>query len=542
MFTRFQQIREIKVMVQTAVAIALVTVFSGCVDPDYREASKPNVIVILVDDMRTGITGHEGNPIIETPHLDRLASEGTVFSNAFATSPVCTPSRTNLLTGLYERRHGVNFGSNSSMTEEAWYNTYPMLLKEAGYFVGYIGKNHTPIGKNDDKGFGYQSGVMESSFDYWYASHNHLTFYPKDKKRHMIFKNAKADTQIEILAEGLDNFMSPNDAFSAGYNFLESRPKNQPFAVLINFNVPHDNATGSMQMRATDPELYKTYYRDKIDEITLPRTYVAAKDITNPKLPRSVYSGVYHRTYNYVKEPETLVEQKIREMQTVTGVDRLLGKLFLHLEDQGVADNTIIVFTSDHGVMQGEFGMGGKALLYEPSVRVPMIVYDPRIKVADRVRKNTDLVALIDIAPTVLDLTNTSSVPEMHGRSMRQLLKKANEGEAMEPWRQEVFLENMMMIQNYPRVESVRTHKFKYLRYFDKKNDGPYEVAIDNSIKGEKPIYEELYDLEADPDEVTNLIGLAEYQNVADQLRRKNAELVKFYRGTGSLNTHIKEQ
>ncbi|WNC68217.1 sulfatase-like hydrolase/transferase [Thalassotalea nanhaiensis] len=502
-----------------------------------EQQSRPNVIVILADDMQKGVTGHEGHPIIKTPNLDKLASGGTVFGKAFATSPVCTPSRTNLLTGLYERRHGVNFGSNSTMTEKAWANTYPMLLKDSGYFVGYVGKNHTPIGINQDGGFGYKSGLMDTSFDYWYASHKHLSFYPKDKKAHKIFKNAKADTQIEIMEEGVENFMAPNEAFKAGYSFLDSRPKDQPFALLLNFNVPHANSTSSMQLRDTDLDLYKTAYRDQIDEITVPKTYIAEKDIKEPKLPKHVYNGEYIKTYNYVKTPETLKERKIREMQTISGIDKLVGKLIKHLEEQGVADNTIIVFTSDHGLMHGEFGMGGKTLLYEPSVRIPMVIYDPRQPATEKADNNNDLVALVDIAPTLLDLTSTPIPEEMHGESLKPLMQ----GETTD-WRQEIFLENMMMIQNYPRTESVRTHKWKYIRYFDKKNDGPYEVAINNSINGEQPIYEELFDIENDPHEINNLINEPGHKKIIEQLRSKNAELVKKYRGTGPLNTHISKE
>lgn len=190
--------------------------------------NKPNVIVILADDMRAADTGYAGHPLIKTPNIDKLAASGTVFENAFATSAVCTPSRTSLLSGLYERRHGINFNSKSAMTLDAFNQTYPMLLKNAGYFVGYIGKNHTPVGKNKSGVLGYKSGVMERSFDYWYAGHKHLGFYPK--KRHRIFENAQADTQVEILEEGLENFMEPVEAFQAGYGFLDSRPKDQPFA------------------------------------------------------------------------------------------------------------------------------------------------------------------------------------------------------------------------------------------------------------------------------------------------------------------------
>ncbi len=536
-------------LLTTAISLGLAIGLSACSEPQstakpasveslkasapVKETTRPNVIVILADDMQKGVTGHEGHPIIKTPNIDKLASGGTVFNKGFATSPVCTPSRTNLLTGLYERRHGINFGSNSTMTEEAWANTYPMLLKKSGYFVGYVGKNHTPIGNTDKGGFGYKSGVMDTSFDYWYASHKHLSFYPKDKAAHKIFKNAKADTQVEIIEEGIENFMAPNEAFKAGYSFLDSRPKDQPFALLVNFNVPHANSTSSMQLRDSDLDLYKTVYRDQIEQITLPNTYVAEQDIVKPKLPKHVYNGEYLHTYNYVKTPESLKERKIREMQTISGIDKLVGKLVKQLEAQGVADNTIIIFTSDHGLMHGEFGMGGKTLLYEPMVRIPMVIYDPR-NTKQKADSNDDLVALVDIAPTLLDLTGTPIPKSIHGKSLKPLMQNKEVD-----WRQEIFLENMMMIQNYPRAESVRTHKWKYTRYFDKKNDGPYEIVINNSINGEQPIYEELYDIENDPDEIHNLINNEEHQQTIEKLRLKNKELVKKYRGKGPLNTHI---
>lgn len=502
------------------------------------ENKQPNVIVILADDMQIGVTGYEGNPIIKTPNIDKLAKGGTIFNKAFATSAVCTPSRTSLLTGLYERRHGINFNSNSSMTQEAYAQTYPMILKENGYFVGYVGKNHTPIGKNEAGKTGYISGVMDRSFDYWYASHKHLGFYPKDKPRHAIFKNAKADTQVEIIEEGVENFMSPNEAFQAGYSFLESRPKDQPFALLINFNVPHASSTGTMELRESDLDLYKTVYRDQFDKITIPETYVAENDITTPKLPQSVYNGKYLNTYDYVKETDSLKERIIREMQTISGIDKLLGKLVNDLKAQGIADNTIIVFTSDHGLMHGEFGLGGKVHLYDPSIRIPMVIYDPRIKDSQKVSKNNDLVALVDIAPTLLDLTNTPIPSEYQGHSLKTLMQ-ASEGKK-EAWRQEIFLENMMTIQNYPRMEGVRTHKWKYVRYFDKKKDQDYAAMSVASINGEQPIYEELYDLENDPSEKYNLINESAHAGIVKQLKQKNAQLVKEYRGNQPFNTYVK--
>lgn len=509
-------------------------VITGQQGSNVRSNVRPNVIVILADDMREDAAGFTGNSLIDTPNIDELAANGTVFENAFATSAVCTPSRTTLLTGLYERRHGINFNSNSSMTNEAWSQTYPMLLKEAGYFVGYVGKNHTSLGRNEAGIIGYKSKVMDGSFDYWYASHKHLGFYPKDRKQHAIFKNATADTQIEIIQEGMENFMSPNEAFQAGYNFLDSRPANKPFALLINFNVPHANGTMSMEQRETDLELYKSVYRDQIDQVLPPKNFVAENDVQQPKLPPEVHNGEYITTYDYAKAVDTLKERKIREMQTISGIDKLLGKLRRHLQEQGVADNTIIVFTSDHGLMHGEFGLRGKVFLYEPSVRIPMVIYDPRAK---KVSRSDELVALVDIAPTLLELVGAPVPAKMQGRSLKSLMA----GEPVE-WRKEIFLENMMTIQNYPRMEGVRTHKWKYMRYFDKANDSDYAAMIDASIHGEQPIYEELFDLANDPEETQNVINDPTNAAIAEKLRARNAELVEQFRGTGPSDTYVNKE
>jgi arylsulfatase A-like enzyme/alpha-L-fucosidase len=503
---------------------------------DADAASRPNVIVVLADDMRIGDTGHEGHPLIDTPNIDRLAADGTVFSNAFATSAACTPSRTTLLTGLYERRHGVNFNSDSALTNEAWARSYPMLLKVAGYYVGYIGKNHTPVGKNDEGVIGYGSGVMDRSFDYWYAGHKHLGFYPKEKKQHAIFNNAAADTQVEIMDEGMENFFTPDEAFQEGLNFLDSRPDDQPFALLLNFNVPHGHSAGSMEQRESDLPLYRTTYRDRLDEIELPDTYIAEADIVTPKIPRAVYNGEYIESYNYVKNPDDLKEREIRTMQTISGIDKLLGKLLDKLEEQGVADNTVIVFTSDHGLLHGEHGLGGKVFLYEPSARVPLIVHDPRQAETSAVAKSNEMVALVDIAPTLLDLAGVPAPRETQGESLVPLMR----GDEVE-WRKFLFLENNMTIQNYPRIEGVRTERWKYSRYFDKAKDQKYEDMLEASINGEEPIYEELFDLQSDPAETRNLTDDPEYLEILERLRKKNADLVRELRGDEPLDTYYQE-
>ena len=499
-----------------------------------ENSKKPNIIVLLADDMRLDYLSAMGmNSVIETPNLDQLAASGTLFKNAFVTTAICMPSRTTILTGMYERKHGVTFGANAAMTESAWSKTYPVLLRENGYYTGWVGKNHTPVGMNE-KGFGYKSGVMEKSFDFWYAGHGHLTFYPK--KRHKIFRNSKEDNQIDIIQEGIGAFMGSEEALLKSNSFLKARPQESPFCLMINFNVPHSSSTNSMMQLEKDPELFKSAYRDRAGEIERPTNYIAKADIKTPKLPKGVYSGDYIPSYDWVRTPETLLETQIRTLQTITGIDKVLGSILDELQAQNQLDNTLIVFTSDHGLQHGEYGLGGKTFLYDTNLRIPLIIKAPGKK-NKTVRTLEELCLTTDIAPTLLDYAGIEVPKSMQGSSIRPLL----EGKSIE-WREDFFSENMFMEQNYPRMEAVRSADYKYIRYFSKDKDQHHALSLVASILGEKPIYEELFDLKKDPEESTNLAEDFAYKSVLEKFRDRNNKLIISAKGGNQLpETHIKD-
>jgi len=494
---------------------------------------KTNVVFILADDMRSDYLGCMGqNRIVQTPNLDKLASTGTLFTNAFVTTSACTPSRTTMMSGQYERKHGITFDCQSAMTEKAFSKTYPMVLKKSGYYTGYIGKNHSPIGKSE-KGYGYKSGKMEEMFDYWYGAHRHLTFYPK--QRHKIFSNAKADNQVDILQEGTDNFFTQDSEFAQARNFLRACPDDKPFCLMINFNVPHGAGTGSMKLKPEDPELYRTTYRDQTDQMPQPKNYVAEKDIKNRKIPENVYNGKYIKQYNYVKTPETLRERQVRTCQTVTGIDKLVGEVVHELERRGEADNTMIIFTSDHGLQHGEHGLGGKVLLYEESIRIPLIIYDPRISPENRVEVIKELCLSVDLAPTILDIAGVKVPKGMQGKSLKPLLKGENI-----LWRTDFFCENMFMGQNYPRIEAVRSNNWKYIRYFSKEKDQHHILSLISPLLGEEPVYEELYNLTNDPGETNNVIDYPENAETLERLRERCRYLLMNAKGGNKMpDTHI---
>ncbi len=495
----------------------------------------PNYIFILTDDQSYGYMGCTGNSVVKTPNLDKLAAHGILFTNAHITSAICTPSRASILTSQFERKHGINFNSGTSMSPEGWQQTYPMIMKKHGYYTGWIGKNHVPVGEG-----GYASGVMDKSFDYWYAGHGHLGFYPK--QRHEIFKNAKSDTQVEVVGEGVGDFLTNNQKLEGAIKFIEKRPSEKPFMLSICLNLPHGAGTSSMKMKATDDEIYKSLYRDI--KIPLPRNYVAKNEIEVPKLPPSIHHVIDRQTgYNNVDLPATTKEQYIRQLQAMTGIDRLVGQIRSTLKLEGLDKNTIIIFTSDHGLFMGQFGLGGKAFCYEITTHVPLIYYDPMAKKSNRGKKINALVQSIDLAPTMLVRSGIPIPEEYQGKDLNPIISgKKNEV------RDYLYTENLWSTHfGNPRCESVQNQEWKYIRYYKNENFSAnkkirrakemgiklsnmlykvhdselaiYREYVEGPLEGEKAVYEELFHLKSDPDETTNLATNEAYSHIIQEYR-----------------------
>ncbi|MFY0625819.1 MAG: sulfatase-like hydrolase/transferase [Reichenbachiella sp.] len=510
---------------------------------------KPNFVFILTDDQSYGFMGCTGNKDVQTPNIDNLASSGTLFTNAHITSAICTPSRTSILLSQFERKHGVNFNSGTSVSDDAWKNAYPVVMREAGYYTGWVGKNHVPIGKG-----GYESGLMEKSFDYWYAGHGHLGFYPK--KRHGIFDGAKFDTQVEVLEEGMVDFLTNEKKEILAKRFIETRPKDQPFMLSVCFNLPHGAGTGSMKMKDSDKEIYKSLYRDK--QLKVSENYVAKENIKEPKLPLDIHHVSDRQTgYNYVDTPEKTIERYTRQIQAMTGIDLFVGQLRTTLKKEGLDKNTIIVFTSDHGLFMGEQGLGGKAFCYEQTTHVPMIVYNPSSTKKVRGIKSNALVQSIDIAPTLLKLAGIEIPKSYQGKEFTALLKGENEVH-----REFLFTENLWSNHfGNPRCDAIQNKKWKYIRYYKNENfsavrkietaknlgipvnkmlygvhDGQiaiYRSYIDSPKMNEEAVYEELYDLSRDPNELNNIVGDPAYESQLALLKKEWAKAIEQARGSG---------
>ena len=532
------------------------------------ELEKPNIIYILTDDQEYALLGCTGNALIHTPHIDKLAAEGILFTNMHVSSAISTPSRTCMLTGRYERSHGVNFNSGTSLSEEAWNDCYPMHLRRNGYYTGYVGKNHTPIGRG-----GYESGLMEKSYDYWYAGHGHLRFYSKEFQP--IFKYSKEDTQVEIINEGALDFLKTENrklegpitnarGLKGAVRFLNERPKDRPFFLNVCFNLPHGAGAGNMQQRPTDDANYKTLYRDI--EIPLPAHYIARKDIKTPKLPHTVFHPEdRQKGYDYVDTPAALRERIIREMEAMTGIDRLVGNLMAELKRQKIEKNTILVFCSDHGIFKGEYGLGGKSLCYEKTTHVPLIIYDPRSQKEDRAYQSDALVMSEDIPATLLAYAGIEKPKTYQGFSLLPLINKK-----VTQVREYAFTENLWSTHfGNPRCESIQNKEWKYIRYYKNNNLSAvdkikhyaelgladnslyrvsnydairYRIFVDAPFNGEKPVYEELFNLKKDPLEANNLIAKKRYKKLIEQLRKECQKGVVYARGQGKPRVYLETE
>jgi arylsulfatase A-like enzyme len=473
-------------------------------------ASRPNIIFLLTDDQRDGSLAAFGHPFVQTPHLDRLVHEGVRFRNTYAASPVCAPSRVSFLTGMLERIHGVGFSSSYQLTEAQWERSYPALLRKAGYHTGFIGK------------FGIEyytfKGRAAEMFDFWWAHDGWTKFLPKDHDTPSTrpYHRAKNDLITPIMGEAM-------------LEFLEQAPTDRPFCLSVSFNVPHGSQTTSMHSGYADwqrmsqpananPKLaghpfYDRLYRD-ID-IAIPADTGTDPYRFIPRFIQDQDKGRRNQTYAYNYDRETCLEHHIRYYQQITGLDHVIGQLRDELDRRGLADDTVILYGSDHGLLMGEYGMGGKELLYDLTAKIPGIVYDPRIPADRRGRQLDQLVSGIDYTATILDYAGVEPPDFLDGLSLRPLVEGRNV-----PWREELFLESLFTMRDSPFQEGIRTRRWKYVRMYD--GVIPW-TEQDVAFGDRRPDFEMLFDLVADPGERANLAGSADHRDTLDTLRAKVA-------------------
>ena len=435
-----------------------------------RAAARPNILFLLTDDQRWDMMGCAGNAIIQTPNMDALARSGVRFINAFVTTSICAASRASIFTGLYERTHRFTFGT-PPIRPELVAMSYPVLLRKHGYRTGFVGKFGVAVPR----------GAAKEMFDFFRPLH-----------RNPYFKK-QADGTLRHLTDITGD---------AAIEFLRSVRPGRPFCLSVSFNAPHAEDSDPRQY-IWPPSAEKLYRNVKFP---VPETADPAFFEKQPEfLKRSLNRIRWRWRFDTPEKYQRMVRGYYR---MISGVDIVIGRIRKELERLGFARNTVIIFSSDNGYFLGERGFAGKWLIYEPSIRVPLIAYDPRSG-GLRGAKPEEMALNVDIAPTILDLAGVSVPGKMQGRSLRPIL----EGGKV-PWREDFFYEHLFEHKAIPKSEGVRTERWTYVRYFE-----------------QKPVYEELYDLKSDPLEIHNLAGDPKYRNVLERLRKRCNELRDRYGG-----------
>ncbi|MEZ5354737.1 MAG: sulfatase [Bryobacteraceae bacterium] len=416
-------------------------------------APRPNFVFVLVDDLRFDELACTGHPFAQTPHADRLAREGANFINAFATTPLCSPSRGSFLTGQYPHTHGIEDNVDRSAQSHRL-ATWPRMLHEAGYRTGFVGKWHMG---NDDS--------PRPGFDHW------VSFPGQGESIDPLLNvNGKTGREKGYVTDVLTE---------RAVEFLEAK-RGDPFCLYLAHKAIHPNIQqandGSIAHggRAED-FIVADRHRDLYAGRTPPRRpNYARPPERKPALERKI-EGVEPLSARTVTDDATILNR----MRMTKAIDEGLGTMLASLERMRALDDTVVVFTSDHGYFYGEHCLGPeRRLAYEETIRIPMLVRYPRRFRAGA--RPSNMALSIDVAPTMLALAGVAVPAEVEGRSL--LGGKPREDFLIEYYSDTVF----------PRIrkmgyQAVRTERWKYIHY--RELDGA----------------DELYDLRSDPYEMKNL-------------------------------------
>jgi arylsulfatase A-like enzyme len=428
--------------------------------PGGRSLRRPNLIVLLTDDQRWDSMSCAGNSILQTPNIDALAAGGVRFTNSFVTTAICMSSRASIFTGLYARCHGLLTGMQS-LTPRLFANSYPMLLRQAGYRTGFVGK------------WGLGGALPISRFDYFAGFTGQGYYFERGRTKHL------TTLQVDQAVE-----------------FLRGCRADQPFCLSVSFKAPHVQDEGRNQ-----PGIYAKYPYDR----ALEPLYQNANVPPPATVDAVPWPAFFDSTMNRTREgmdfhPEHYQETMRSLYRLLAGVDIAVGRIMQAVRDLGADDNTVVMFTSDHGSFYGEHNFGGKWLMNEESIRSPMIVCDPRLPAELRGATRDQMVLNVDRCPTLLDLAGIPVPPGVQGRSLLPLMQ----GDRQSPWRTEWFYEHHYLPTLIAPSEGIRTARWKYVRYSDA-----------------QPLYEQLFDLSADPREQNNLATQPEHFATLQELRQR---------------------
>jgi arylsulfatase A-like enzyme len=472
--------------------------FVACLPAVCSAANRPNIVFIMTDDHASHALSCYGSKMNQTPNLDRLATGGVRFSNAFVTNSICTPSRATLLTGKYSHANGTPVFNTFNGEQQH----VAKLLQTGGYHTAMIGKWHL--------------GSAPTGFDQW------KILPGQGRYRDPILYDAEGAKIYEGYASDVITDL--------GIAALKARPKDRPFFLMLHHKAPHrewepDEKNRALFASRTIPE--PATLRD--DYATRPaalpeNAQTVFKDLTRRDLklePPADLAGPARNQWLSVKPTEVELDEsgikrtlKGEELERwkfqrymkdylacVQGVDDNVGRFLDWLKAEGLASNTLVLYTSDNGFYLGDHGMYDKRFMYEPSLRVPLLAAGPGVKEG----QVSDAFALnVDFAPTFLDVAGLPVPPDMHGHSLKPVLA----GNPPSDWRQSMYYRyyHDPGHHNTRAHYGVRTATHKLIRYW--KKDAW-----------------ELFDLREDPDELKNLYGTPGAETLTAKLKSELARL-----------------
>jgi arylsulfatase A-like enzyme len=466
------------------------------------ESSQPNIIFIMTDDHASHALSCYGSKINETPNLDRLANEGMLFNNSFCTNSICAPCRAVILTGKYSHINGV---TDNRQKFDGSQQTFPKLLQMAGYETAIIGKWHL---KTDPTGF-----------DYWNVLPGQGTYY-NPVMREMGERKKYTGYTTDIITDH-------------ALEWLKGRTGKKPFCLMYHHKAPHREwepgpkyLTMYEDVDIPEPEnLFDDYSNRgraaKEQDMSIEKTmndrdlkFVAPRNLTaeQGKLWNEAYEPKNEAFRKANLKGRDLVRWKYQRyikdyLRCIASVDENIGRVLDYLDESGLAENTVVVYTSDQGFYLGDHGWFDKRFMYEESLRMPLLVrYPKEIKAGSA----SDAIVLnLDFAPTFLDFAGVPIPDDMQGRSLRKILQ----GGKSQDWRVSMYYH----YYEYPAVHSVkrhygvRTNRYKLIHFYH---------DIDEW---------ELYDLEEDPKEMKNVYSDPAYTKIVNILKIELKYLRKKY-------------
>lgn len=449
-------------------------------DADTATTRPPNIVYIMSDDHAAHAISAYDSRVNKTPNIDRIAKEGMLLENCFATNALCAPSRATILTGKYSHLNGVT--THASPPFDGNQVTYPKLLKQHGYQTAVIGKWHL---KSDPVGF-----------DYWNIFVGQGTYHDP-----VMIENGERKKRPGYATDLVTDF---------SIEFLEKRDKDKPFLLISQHKAPH---------RPWDPDKKHAHLYEN-EEIPYPETY--NDDFTSRATPAgraAMLINDLNPRDTKGKPPAGLTGAELKNwkyqrymkdyLRCIASVDDNVGRLLDYLEKEGLLDNTIVIYTSDQGFFLGDHNWFDKRFMYEESLRMPFLVrYPAAIKAGER---SDAMVTNLDFGPTLLDFAGVEKPQEMQGVSFRPVLEEKTPGD----WQKAMYYH----FHEYPDVDhlaarhyGVRTEKHKLIHYYFPTDEW------------------ELFDLEKDPNELHSVYELPEYSEVRRALKGQLKELRVKYR------------